>query len=495
MKRKNLLLILISICMLLLTSCGSRPEDRENKNITEKSIANEISGCDIYYNIGNNMSEYLDIDSKSYTEIVYAAASVARSIWHSGDNKFYTVTDTLKEEDISFLSFGIEDSSKYSELYNNTLKPALSNVSNERMTLIITDLQSDLYDYSSVSELFVKNVLEKNLSIGFIGVQLDIDDENARTFFIIAISDSVNLSKYISEFKNNPTIVSYSGEQTDFQKDTIEMINYQIIANESGIQGLNYENIEFIENGFYAGPDGNISVQESRGSFINPNIEYTQENMIKDIEGTVNFTPNTQRFVNVRKPKGGNTPVYLGVKSLIYERKNNETGKEISGKIKLNVPFNVINGVKLSKIQCDLETNVYTSKSGKFSKSPVDSNIYAVLADGATPEQGKWRIDDKTNSAVLNIMIPEAGNLPIDKGAVKLDITFKQNDTIESVSNWVKNWDERGCKNILNLFNSLYTYQKDANIAENTLTVYIAPGEEKFTRRVQQTNERRNKNE
>ena len=81
----------------------------------------------------------------------------------------------------------------------------------------------------------------------------------------------------------------------------------------------------------------------------------------------------------------------------------------------------------------------------------MDSNIYAVLADGATPEQGKWRIDDKTNSAVLNIMIPEAGNLPIDKGAVKLDITFKQNDTIESVSNWVKNWDERGCKNILNL--------------------------------------------
>ena len=141
--------------MLLLTSCGSRPEDRENKNITKKGIANEISGCDIYYNIGSNMSEYLDIDSKSYTEIVYAAASVARSIWHSGDNKFYTVTDSLVEEDISFLSFGIEDSSKYSELYNNTLKPALSNISNERMTLIITDLQSDLYDYSSVSELFV----------------------------------------------------------------------------------------------------------------------------------------------------------------------------------------------------------------------------------------------------------------------------------------------------------------------------------------------------
>ncbi len=495
MKRKNLLLILISICMLLLTSCSSRPEDRENKNITEKNTTNAISGCDIYYNIGNNMSEYLTIDSKSYTEIVYAAASVARSIWHSGDNKFYTVTDTLKEEDISFLSFGIEDSSKYSELYNNTLQPALSNISNERMTLIITDLQSDLYDYSSVSELFVKNVLEKNLSIGFIGVQLDIDDENARTFFIIAISDSVNLSKYISEFKNNPTIVSYSGEQTDFQKDTIEMINYQIIANKSGIQGLNYENIEFIENGFYAGPDGNISEQENRGSFVNPNIEYTQENMIKDIEGTVNFTPNTQRFVNVRKPKGEKAPVYLGVKSLIYERKNSRTGKEISGKIKLNIPFNVISGVKLSKIQCDIETNVYTSKSGKFNKTPVDSNIYTVLADGATPEQGKWRIDDKTNSAVLNIMIPEAGNLPVDKGAVKLDITFKQNDTIESVSNWVKNWDERGCKNILNLFNSLYTYQKDANIAENTLTVYIAPGEEKFTRRVQQSNERRNNNE
>ena len=91
-------------------------------------------------------------------------------------------------------------------------------------------------------------------------------------------------------------------------------------------------------------------------------------------------------------------------------------------------------------------------------------------------------------------MFPNAGNLPGDKGPIKLDITFKQNDTIESVSNWVRNWDERGCRNILNLFNSLYTYQKEANVAENKLTVYIARGEEKFTKRME-LNERRKTNE
>ena len=55
-----------------------------------------------------------------------------------------------------------------------------------------------------------------------------------------------NLSKYISNFKENPTIVGYSGETSDFQTDKIEMINYQIIANKSGIRNINYENIEFI---------------------------------------------------------------------------------------------------------------------------------------------------------------------------------------------------------------------------------------------------------
>ena len=494
MKRKIYLILSLLLCCLALTACSSRPVDKTNYNVLPKETAVEISGCDIYYNIGKNMSDYLNIDSKSYSDIVYAAASVARGTWYDGDNKFYTVGKELTETDIAFLSNSVTNVNEYSSEYHNTLEASLAKVAPGRVSLIITDLQSDLYDYSKVSELFVQKALSQNLSIGFIGVQLDIDEANARTFFIIAIADTDNLSKYISNFKENPTIVGYSGETSDFQTDKIEMINYQIIANKSGIRNINYENIEFIENGFYAGPDGNIDRQETAGSFSSYRKDYTEENMLNEIEGTVNFSPNTQRFVNMRAKKGEGKPTYLGIKSLVYDKKNNSTGEAIAGKIKVQVPFNVINGVKLSKIQCDLETKVYASKGSKFNLFD-DSDIKVVLADAATPEQGKYRVDDKTNSVILNIMVPNAGKLPVDKGAVKLDITFKQNDTIESVSNWVRNWDERGCENILNLFNSLYTYQKEANKAENTLTVYLAPGEQKFTQRTQQTYERSNNNE
>lgn len=492
MKKKYSMGMLFLLLALLLTSCSlsTRPVDVKNKNIEIKIDTKKLSGCDVYYNIGPNMEYCMEADKKNFSDIVYAAAGVARSVWHDGNNKFYTVSDKLNEEDFSFLSVWLDDTAQYSDSYNNSLETVLKNIKDDRMSIVITDMQTELYDYAKVSELMVKNVLDKKLSLGFIGVQMNVDDNNARTFFIIAISDAENVSKYISGFKENPTVVAYSGETTDFQKDTVGKVNYQIIANQSGIEGIDYEKIDsdnneifnFVENGYYAGADGNINKKETLGSFLKLNQDYYEENMLTDIEGTVNFSPYTQRFVTVKPQKGNKAQRYLGVRSLVY--KKSDTGKATAGKIKLNVPFKVIDGVKLSKIQCNLDTRVYKSKSGSFEKEPIKSDIKVEIARGATAEQGKWRIDNETNSMILNIMVPDAGNLPIDDGALKVDVSFTQNDTIESVSEWIRNWDNRGCENLLNLFSSLYAYQKDANIVENGLTIYIAPGKKSDTERI-----------
>lgn len=499
MKRKICYLIFCIISVLELTSCSwisTRPIDDDNKNIVKTIEEKQITGCDIYYSIESNMKEYLKINQENYTDIVYAAASVVRSVWIDGDNRFYTVSDNIEENNFSFLESGINDISKYSDASGGGLALALENIKEDRLSVIITDLQSELNDYSHIAELFVKKALKNNLSIGFIGVQVDIDPNTARTFFVIVIADAENVSNYISEFKMNQTVIAYSGETTDFQKDTVEMINYQIIANQSGIQGIDYSSSEFDfeENCFYAGEDGNIDKQEDKGSFTTLRSDYNKDDLYRkdlldeenNIEGTVNFTPYTQRFVSVKANDKQNTPKYLGMKSLVYKNGN----QDIAGKIKLNVPFKIINGVKLSKIQCELDTKVYKSKGNKFEQEPINSDIEVVIAEGATPEQGKYRVDDKTNSMILNILVPNANRLHVEKGeALKLDISLKQNDTIDSVSQWVRNWNERGCKNLFNFFNSLYIYQKDSNVAVNTITIYLAPGEKRITDRVSQITE------
>lgn len=488
--------VLSLMCLILtasiISSCG-RVKDENNANVAAGEEINSITGCDIYYCTGINMAEY--IDNANYRDIVYAASSVARDTWYDGENRIYTVGETIQEVDMNFLNGGITDLSSYYQDYGNELKKALRELSTDRLNLIFTDMQSELYDYSTLSELFVNNALKKNMSIGFIGIQLDQSQAKARTFFIIAIADTANLSKYISNFKSNPTIISYSGEMHDFQMDTVQMINYQIIANKSGIEGINYKDVSFIENGYYAGEDGNIDRQETQGSFTNANDKYDYS-QIDTIEGTVNFSPNYQQFVTVKNSpakkstpdnkdkkekkerksdnRGKDTPInkpmYLGVKPLVNQK------SDAAGKIKLNVPFNVISGVKLSKIDCDIVTKGYISGSGKFSKKELEeTNVTVKLADGATPEQGKWRVNDKDNSVVLNIMVPKINDLPIhDKDVLKLDITFNHKDTMNSVSRWVIDWDRRGCSNLINFFNSLYTFQQDANNSENTLTVYIA---------------------
>ena len=499
---RSLLIVCITMCF---TACSGKPQDNDNKNISVNALVKELSGVDIYYDCAAGMYHTLKRDTENFCEIVYAVAGTARDTWYNSDYKL-TLMGKEKEVSFDFFSKDIRKPENYLLHSAEVLKDTFSEINPDHLSLYITDFASQLYNYSELANSLVANALSKNLAVGFIGVELKNDENTVNSIFIIAIADNNNLSKYIDNLKNNPTIVKYSGKQTDFQTDRINKINYQIIANDSGILGIGYENLEFVENGFYPGPDGNIDRKETKGSFTSIRKDYTPEHMKEIIEGTVNFSPNVPKFVNIKnktRDKKDNkddtniiskgTPVYMGVKSLIYE-----PGENIAGKIKVRVPFNVINGVKLSKIECNLSLDTYISKGGKF-VSAKDSDITVELTKKENKDSDNklhiWQVDDKTNSVILNIFVPDAGKLPIENGVVKLDVTFRHNDTIESASDWIQNWDERGCKNLQNFFASIYTYQKDDNVAENKLTVYLATGEKNITNRIERRKESRDINE
>lgn len=478
-------------CIVFLVGC--KPKDYDNKNIVIEQTIKDIGAVDIYYDCSSQMYDILTQHQKDFSDIIYAAASVARDTWYEKPcnvNLMSGSADCL-EESFDFFSSKIHDVNTYSPHYYDVLKNALPKLNPDNFSLFVTDLSSQLYDYSNVANLMIEHGLANNLAIGFIGIQLDIDKSSADSIFLIAMADNQNLSKYIDNFKANPTIVSYSEEQTDFQMDIVNKINYQVIANKSGIIGIDYTNVTFVENGFYAGKDGNINKQETQGSFNLLKENYSVEEMEEVIEGTVNFTPNIPEFVAtqpiISKSKNIESekiikrkikPVYKGVRSLVYDPMT-----KAAGKIKVQIPFEIINGVKLSKLNCDLITNVFVSNGSKF-KQIDRTDIKVTLAGAATLEQGQWRVDDKTKSVIMNILVPNAGKVSSNSGIIKLDILFRQNDTIDTASNWIKDWDERGCKNLLNFFSSIYTYQKDGNVAENELTIYLAPGDKKITKRL-----------
>ena len=107
----------------------------------------------------------------------------------------------------------------------NVLKTILPNIKEKSMNVIITDLNSQLDDYSTVANLMVHNALEKDLAVAFIGIETEIT-----SFFVIAIGDNVNLSKYVEAFKSNPSIEKYSQVSNDgVQVDIPQRVNYQIM--------------------------------------------------------------------------------------------------------------------------------------------------------------------------------------------------------------------------------------------------------------------------
>lgn len=500
MKKKKFGCVIILLIFLLNGCSLTKPKDSENYNINSDKEEISVDNINIYYDTSGEMEKHLS--DTSFFDIVYAAGSSARDTWHDAECNLYKVSNECIPDQFEFLTNEIHNPEAYTDT-SGSLLTTLSNIDEQGINIIITSLNNQLTDYSSISNAMVSSILSKGNAIAFIG----IDTETIPLFILVSGENDV-LSKYIDVFKKNPAISKYSQEQEDgTQIDVPQKINYQIIASKSGINGIKYDEIDFVENGLCLDENGQFTLKDSDGSFSKLREDYT-EDKLNTIEGTVNFTPDVPPMVAVKLPRqekmdrsnssddvskdkmrneqkksdNGKLPTYLGVRSLAVNKKDNTAGK-----IKMNIPFDIINGVKLSKLDCDLDLKIKSSMGGKF--QDYDNNtISAAIAEGVNAEQGKWRVDDATNSIIFNINFKNAADFKSEKEILKLDITFKYYGSINTVSNWVKEWDANKTNNLMNLFNSLYLYQKEDNTSENTMTVYVGAGNKSINKRATRQN-------
>ncbi|MDR3294944.1 MAG: hypothetical protein LBT26_03800 [Clostridiales Family XIII bacterium] len=495
--------ICFTMVLFLLGGCGnSRPQDKDNKNYELPAEIEAVEGIDFYYDMGAHMAGYAE--NTDFYHIVYSAYSTAVDINASANAEkppVYSIADPGTDISQSFFNGTVNDAQAYGGSGEYALTEALKQVKEEKLAVIITELSDQLHSYADIAQTFKNQVFDKGLELAVIGVNLNTDAENdagagvetsagIQSFFIFVVGINYEVSRFISAFKEKPDIIAYAGKDTELQIDEVRRINYQIMAGRSGIQGIDYQNIRVVENGIYykAAPeiipqdvelsdDGRfIKRNETDGSFDEINEEYTKDKT-NTVEGSVNIKDTSdaaQRKVlinpqgtgeerNVRNYK------YLAVQSLVAQN-----GLQLAGKIKLEIPFHVIDGVQLSNLDCTVQSSMSMQNGKKF--VPYTGNVseyfQASIAVGVIPEQGKWRVSDANDSIIFNIILPNAGSFPSKSDLYKLDVTLKHFSSKENVAAWVKEWDA-GLPDLLNLFYSIYALQEEINSTENSFTIYI----------------------
>ena len=519
--------------VMLLTGCGGgsrtvRVEETETLNINEEMEPQAIEGVTLYYDIGNNMGQI--VKQKRFKDIAMAVSSVSsemavaynRNSSNDDREKDKKDRDSAEEEDFaiklydksgerpcdtaeyaSYVSGATQYSTEKTMLFDNVLE----SVDPNRLTVMITDLASQIdLDFVSVGDNIAKNILQKDMALAYICVYDYVDNANNRPYFIAVIGNNDAVSDFVSRFKDDRTVSEISNKNdTPYEENTTSTINYEIFANKCGVNGIKYKDIEFVEHGIVYDlaaskePNSEIAtVTDTAGSFTKVNENFNSTNYSNTIEGTVNFDPaisydklEADRLVRYMPSKGNKDSkrysmddiTYLAVTPLV----SNNT-EDLAGKLKLNIPFNIINGVNLSLLECDVSSEIYSvdidqKNNGTYRQFTGNTGMTTSIAEGVKDIQGKWRIDDANDSLTFNIVIPDIkkffdtidGSTPF----VKLNVIFNHYKTKDFLPKWVLDLSssEKGenvrVTNLQRLFDYIYDYQDEANKAVNGFTLYI----------------------
>ena len=496
--KKKKLIFCCLVCTFLLTGCSSIPTDKELVNYYDETQTynSELTDINLYIDSSSSMPGY--IDTKEFSPIIYSLYSTLNDISIQKNITFNInkISDEkIEQSDSSEFSEMLENK----ELYNGSNKNVVETVFNSHaegaLSVVVTNLNGQLKDYSGIARAIIDNALAKENAVALVGIKT-----SGKPIFVIAAGSNFAISEMISKFKEKPDVIEYYGKQELLQLDVTKNINYEIFADNNGIMGINYKDISVVENGeIYdvvrtENEDGSVDIQtnviyEMEGSFTDKNDNYTKD-MLNTIEGTVNFadiSKDTKRIVKnapdkyieetneegkkVKTPINKENIVYIAARSLVKNRE-----ETLAGKLKLEIPFNVIDGVKLSDLECDVTSELYITDGNQFRKynDNIDEFVNVGLAEGAIEEQGKWRVINERNSVICNLLFENAANFPKTNGMYKLNINFKQYLDKEKMPSWIAEWSKNDVSNLENLVSSLYEYQANKNASENQMTIYIA---------------------
>lgn len=551
--KKRIIGILCAITAAsMLASCGTLT-DATNYNFPKEGVVetdekgmekeaevftNKNKNAEVYYDISTSMRQG---SGDSITQgIVQDSVDAITKTWNDVSTEVYSVNETgvEKKDNISY----INDLSKitYSGETTDVLVKAIDNENKSgekvivpRIKLIITDLNGQLQNYQSLAEEFSSKIIDKKQSFAIMAVK------TANPFFIVAIGNLNDLSSYIDEFYNMPNVNDFNGTMDWNGIDREYNVNCKIYPQNSGIVGINYDNIQSVEQGTYAvdkkgeavkadsiegqppagkpgeqppvggpvgqpnpagqAPNGNGAGQppqdlpggltlktDEKGSFSILRPDY-QSSQLDKVEGTVNFKPDKDNDIELATPENISYDDvkpedirYLAYKSMLYDKSPIiDLTDNIAGKIKFNVPFESVSQIQLSNLDFAVETNLSDAK--KSDKEFFDSdnytkdNIDVTFASNGGPQSNEWRIDNVDKTAMINVYVKDLTQLSY---VTKLDITFSASDP-GTIPVWVQEWSKNAeFKNLQSFVSLLNEYNTKGNKFEEKLTVYLLDGDE-----------------
>ncbi|MBR1445069.1 MAG: hypothetical protein IJ583_16240 [Firmicutes bacterium] len=484
----------VIIAMGAFVGCDEKVQKNVSYNLNIKQQEPKFEGIDIYYDISSDMKACAD--DENFEKIVYSAYSVSNDMIATTDKKcsvFMVGSDITEETGKSFSDI-IKDKEVYLADNFHVLEKTLTDMKPKNLSVIVTDINYQLDNYSELGNKMMEKVLdeENELAMGVIGV-----NTKSTPFFIFIIGDNLSLSEFIEEFKAKPDIKAYSEKDSidsKFQLDITRNINYEIFAKHNGVEGIDYKDVKLVENGIIYDTNGMSefdkensaevkTIQAEGGSFTEINTDAISKEYLDTIEGTVNYSD-----VSLKKPVFDEEAVektqdgeevesltYIAAKSLIPSDEGS-----LLGKIKMEIPFKVIDGVMLSSLDCDVSAKLYTTNGEKFKEydGKCEDFFEMKMSEGAIPEQGKWRVNDENDSVIFNIYSKNLDSWPKTSDFLKLDITFKHLAS-ESLPAWVNEWNDTRVKNLSNFFDTMHKQQVKFNSSENMLTLYIVSADAK----------------
>ncbi|MBR1738285.1 MAG: hypothetical protein IJ736_14980, partial [Firmicutes bacterium] len=462
------------IALGAFVGCDEKVQKNVSYNLNIKEQEPKFEGIDIYYDISSDMKNYAE--DENFEKIVYSAYSVSNDMIATTDKKcnVFTVGSEVEGDGGKSFSDIIKDKNSYLAENSPALESVLREMKPNDLSVIVTDINYQLDDYSELGNKMMEKVLdeENELAMGVIGVNTE-----ATPFFIFVIGDNLSLSEFIEQFKEKPDIKAYSEKDSinsQFQLDITRNINYEIFAKHNGVEGIDYKNVKLVENGIIYDTSGMSefdkensgevkTIQAEGGSFTNINTDAVSRDYLDTIEGTVNYSD-----VSLKKPvfdedavektedgKEVESLTYIAAKSLIPS----DDGR-LLGKIKMEIPFKVIDGVMLSSLDCDVSAKLYTTNGEKFKEydGKCEDFFEMKMSEGAIPEQGKWRVNDENDSVIFNIYSKNLDSWPKTSDFLKLDVTFKHVAS-DSLPAWVNEWNDTRVKNLSNFFDTMRKQQ------------------------------------
>ncbi len=555
MKRKFAGIVCLILTVSILAGCGVLTDrrnynfnkdgipitDSDGKEVVVEVINNKNKTAEVYFDATDGMREI--IADGIVQGIVQDSVDAITKTWNDVTSSLYTVDADSIDPQSSVSIINNLSAITYAGTSNDTLIRAVEhepNKSNEkvidpRIKIIVTDLRSQLQDYQTLAATLAKDLMEENKSFAVISVKTQ------KPFFIFAIGALNDLSKYLNEFYAMPNIVMFNPNMNWNTADQERNINCKIYAQNGGIEGVDFDNIQIREQGTYlSGGDGDVPPpppegevlggsneappqgapggqppqgnpgapggmsgnsmfkEDLTGSFTILRPDYAPEYLKTDIEGTANFCPEDypnavipiSRTVDVEVPEGVNEEDlkidnihYLGFKSLLWSGSDylEQIDGKVSGKIKFTIPFVSIDQIQLTDLQFESSTEYYDANKsdGEFydSDRKVKNNIEVAFANNTGPTDSVWRIDNQDKTVMVNIYVTDLLELPY---ATKLDITIGATDP-GKMPVWAQSWSQMAeFKNLQNFISLLNDYNTKDNKYEETVTVYVMAGDKEL---------------